>query len=132
MANNLYEGGIMKVLILSCSTGGGHNSCGRYIEEELKNISKPVIIDFFASWCGPCKMLSPVLEKISSKFGDSIEIIKIDIDEYPDIANKYEIMSVPTLMFFLNGELLRRETGFVSEEKILEMIKSDFCVSSKC
>ncbi len=102
------------------------------IEEELKNIAKPVIIDFFASWCGPCKMLSPVLEKISSKFGDSIEIIKIDIDKYSDVANKYEIMSVPTLMFFLNGELLRRETGFIPEEKILEMIKSDFCVSSKC
>lgn len=98
------------------------------IEKELKNISKPVIIDFFASWCGPCKMLSPVLEKISEKLGDSLEIVKIDIDKYPELANKYEIMSVPTLLFFLNGELIRRETGFMPEEKIFDLIKSDFCV----
>ncbi len=98
------------------------------IEKELKNISKPVIIDFFASWCGPCKMLSPVLEKISEKLGDSLEIVKIDIDKYPELANKYEIMSVPTLLFFLNGELIRRETGFMPEEKIFDLIKSDFYV----
>lgn len=98
------------------------------IEKELKNISKPVIIDFFASWCGPCKMLGPVLEKISEKLGDSLEIVKIDIDKYPELANKYEIMSVPTLLFFLNGELIRRETGFMPEEKIFDLIKSDFYV----
>lgn len=98
------------------------------IEKELKNISKPVIIDFFASWCGPCKMLSPVLEKISEKLGDSLEIVKIDIDKYPELANKYEIMSVPTLLFFLNGELIRCETGFMPEEKIFDLIKSDFYV----
>lgn len=98
------------------------------IERELKNISKPVIVDFFASWCGPCKMLSPVLEKVSEKLGDSLEVIKIDIDKHPDLANKYEIMSVPTLLFFFGGELIRRETGFMPEEKILDLIKSDFYV----
>ena len=73
-------------------------------------------------------MLSPVLEKISEKLGDSLEIVKIDIDKYPELANKYEIMSVPTLLFFLNGELIRRETGFMPEEKIFDLIKSDFYV----
>lgn len=101
------------------------------IEQELNSATKPVIVDFFATWCGPCKMLSPVLENIENKFGDNLKIIKIDIDEYPDIADKYEVMSVPTLMFFVNGNLVRRETGFISEEKITDMINEDLFVSSK-
>ncbi len=101
------------------------------IEQELNRTTKPVIVDFFATWCGPCKMLSPVLENIENKFGDNLKIIKIDIDEYPDIADKYEVMSVPTLMFFVNGNLVRRETGFISEEKITDMINEDLFVSSK-
>ena len=102
------------------------------IEQELNNASKPVIVDFFATWCGPCKMLSPVLENISDKFSEDLKIIKIDIDKYPDIADKYEVMSVPTLMFFVNGNLVRRETGFILEEQILDMINKDFFVSSNC
>lgn len=102
------------------------------IEQELNNASKPVIVDFFATWCGPCKMLSPVLENISDKFSEDLKIIKIDIDKYPDIADKYEVMSVPTLMFFVNGNLVRRETGFIPEEQILDMINKDFFVSSNC
>ncbi len=101
------------------------------IEQELNRTTKPVIVDFFATWCGPCKMLSPVLENIENKFGDNLKIIKIDIDEYPEIADKYEVMSVPTLMFFVNGNLVRRETGFISEEKITDMINEDLFVSSK-
>lgn len=102
------------------------------IEQELNSATKPVIVDFFATWCGPCKMLSPVLENIENKFGDNLKIIKIDIDRYPDIADKYEVMSVPTLMFFVNGNLVRRETGFIPEEQILEMINKDLFVSSNC
>lgn len=102
------------------------------LEQELKSTSRPVIVDFFATWCGPCKMLSPVLENISNKFGDNLKIIKIDIDKYPDIADKYEVMSVPTLMFFVNGNLVRRETGFISEEQISDMINKDFFISSNC
>ena len=93
-----------------------------------KKEKKMIFVDCYTSWCGPCKMLSPVLEKISEKLGDSLEIVKIDIDKYPELANKYEIMSVPTLLFFLNGELIRRETGFMPEEKIFDLIKSDFYV----
>lgn len=98
-------------------------------EKEVLSSDAPVIIDFYASWCGPCKMLAPVLEKIESRYSDSLKVKKIDIDEYPDIASKYEIMSVPTLMFFVGDELIRRETGFLPEEKLIEIIEKDFCIA---
>lgn len=98
-------------------------------ENEIANSQIPIIVDFFASWCGPCKMLAPVLEKVKEKFEGSLEIIKVDIDKSPDLAGKYNVMSVPTLMFFSSGELVRREVGFLPEEKIFKIIESDFCLT---
>lgn len=100
-------------------------------ESEITNSLSPIIVDFFASWCGPCKMLSPVLEKIDEKFGENLKILKVDIDKFPELANKYNIMSVPTLIFFENGEIVRQETGFMPEEKIMEFIKSDFYINTR-
>ena len=97
-------------------------------EEEIKNFGVPVIVDFYATWCNPCKMLSPVLEKVQEKFEGALKVIKIDIDENRDITAKYDIMSVPTLMFFSGGELVRRESGFIPENELLEMIYKDFCI----
>lgn len=98
-------------------------------EKEITNSPVPVVVDFFASWCGPCKMLAPVLEKIQEKFEGSLEVIKIDIDKCSELANKYNVMSVPTLMFFSGGELVRREVGFMPAEKISQIIESDFCLT---
>lgn len=100
-------------------------------ESEITNSLSPIIVDFFASWCGPCKMLSPVLENIDEKFGENLKILKVDIDKFPELANKYNIMSVPTLIFFENGEIVRQETGFMPEEKIMEFIKSDFYINTR-
>ena len=100
-------------------------------ESEITNSLSPIIVDFFASWCGPCKMLSPVLENIDEKFGENLKILKVDIDKFPELANKYNIMSVPTLIFFENGEIVRQETGFMLEEKIMEFIKSDFYINTR-
>ena len=100
-------------------------------ESEITNSISPIIVDFFASWCGPCKMLSPVLEKIDEKFGENLKILKVDIDKFPELANKYNIMSVPTLIFFENGEIVRQETGFMPEENIMEFIKSDFYINTR-
>lgn len=100
-------------------------------EEQIKSIGTPVIVDFYATWCGPCKMMAPVLEKVKSQYGESIAVVKIDIDEHKEIASKYEIMSIPTLMFFLNGELIRREIGFIPQEKLFEIIDEDLCVLKK-
>ncbi len=79
-----------------------------------------VLVDFFATWCGPCKMLSPVLESL-----ENINVVKIDVDECPDLARKYGIMSVPTLMIFSNGELKNKQSGFMPKEALEEWISEN-------
>lgn len=76
------------------------------------------LLDFYAEWCGPCKMLTPVLEMVS----DKINIIKIDIDEFPKLTSEYRIMSVPTLIFFKDGKKVKEVVGFQTEEELLEII----------
>lgn len=78
---------------------------------KLINSEKPVLIDFFATWCGPCKMMHPILEELKSKVGDKATIVKIDVDQHQDIASQYMIQSVPTLMIFKDGKQLWREAG---------------------
>lgn len=90
-------------------------------EDNFNEIIKgeKVLIDFSAEWCGPCKMLAPVLESI-----DSIDIYKVDTDEFPDLAREYGVMSIPTLIYFKDGEIVNRNIGFVSKEDIEEGIKN--------
>ncbi len=88
------------------------------LKEEIKN--SKVIVDFYASWCGPCKMLGGELEEVA-KEDTSITIIKVDIDENEALAHKYGVMVVPTVYFYQNGELISRETGFMPKEKMLNI-----------
>lgn len=85
----------------------------------LKN-NKTVLVDFFATWCGPCRMLSPILEQVASE--TDAEILKVDIDENMDLARKFGIMSVPTMILFKNGEEVNRMTGLRQKAQILSMI----------
>lgn len=78
---------------------------------EIINESKPTLVDFFATWCGPCKMQSPILEQVKAKLGDSVNIIKIDVDRNPELSERYQIRSVPTLILFKGGEALWRGYG---------------------
>ena len=93
-------------------------------KEDIANFNGPMIVDFFATWCGPCKMLSPVLERVHEKYGDSLKILKVDIDKHEELAREYEVMSVPTLFFYLNGEIVSQRSGFISENDLCDIIES--------
>ena len=95
----------------------------------IENAEKPILVDFFATWCGPCKMLAPILENIEMELSESLEVVKIDIDKCTDLARDYNIMSVPTLMLFAGGEQKCRESGFMPKDKVLEMVSSYINVS---
>ena len=80
-----------------------------------------VVVDFFATWCGPCKMLGPVFEKVSDEVND-VKFVKLDVDKFNDIAREYGVMSIPTLILFENGKEVKKEIGFMSEDKLKDFI----------
>lgn len=84
--------------------------------------SKPVIVDFHALWCGPCKVQSPILKELADELGDRVRVIKIDVDQNPEISGRYQIRSVPTLMVFKNGQILWRHSGVVSKNQLLSVL----------
>ena len=92
-------------------------------DEEVINASKPVIVDFYAEWCGPCKMMSPIIDGIAEELGDNVKVGKVDSDANMSLAEKYGIMSIPTIMIFKNGEVAKTFVGVVDKNQILEAVK---------
>lgn len=90
--------------------------------EVLINSDKPVLVDFFATWCGPCQMLSPILKQIKDNLGERIIIIKVDVDKNKDIASKFQVRGVPTMMLFQNGKQLWRQSGVLTKDEIIKII----------
>jgi thioredoxin 1 len=86
------------------------------------NSEKPVLVDFFATWCGPCQMLLPVLNQVKESLKDRITIIKIDVDKNQEMAQKYQVRGVPTLILFQEGKQLWRQSGVLTKEEIIKII----------
>ena len=92
-----------------------------YDEEVIKS-SVPVLLDFWATWCGPCRMLSPIVDEIANEVEGKAKIGKINVDEQPDLAQQFGIMSIPTLVFMKNGEIVAKEVGVRSKQAILDKL----------
>ena len=91
-------------------------------EVVLKN-QLPVLVDFWATWCGPCKMIGPIVEEIAEELEGKVAVGKINVDKQPELANRYGVMSIPTMVLFKNGEEVRRTVGFQPKARILDFIK---------
>ncbi|MEN8787982.1 MAG: thioredoxin [Flavobacteriaceae bacterium] len=84
----------------------------------------PVLIDFYADWCAPCKTLAPILVEVKKQLGDTVKVIKVDVDKNQSLANKFQIRGVPTMVLFKNGEVVWRQSGVLSKEAILQAIQT--------
>ena len=92
--------------------------------DSLLENEKLVIVDFWATWCGPCRMLSPLLDEVEEEMSDKITVVKVNVDDADEIAMRYRIMSIPTLLFFKNGEVVDKRVGVVSKDEIVSIINA--------
>lgn len=94
------------------------------LEELLSQSTTPVLVDFYADWCPPCKMLLPVLDKIEEKHGEEFAIAKINVDQNPDLASEFSVKSIPALFYFLNNEQKDKSVGFLDEATLVAKLRS--------
>jgi len=93
-------------------------------QEKVLSSDKLTVIDFWAEWCGPCRMIAPALDEISGAMGDKVKIVKLNVDESPKTASKYGVMSIPTLMIFKGGEMASRQVGAAPKQKLQQWISA--------
>ena len=93
--------------------------------DELLLSEKLVIVDFWATWCGPCRMLSPLLDEVEAEMEDQVEVVKVNVDDADEIAMRYRIMSIPTLLFFKNGQMVDRSVGAMPKSALVDKINAN-------
>lgn len=93
--------------------------------QDIINSEKPVLVDFFATWCGPCQMLSPILKEVKDFLGEDVSIIKIDVDKNQALAAQYQVRGVPTMILFQKGQTLWRQSGVLSKQQIIQAIQNN-------
>lgn len=92
---------------------------------KIINSDVPVLLDFFADWCGPCKMLAPILKDVKEDLGENVKIVKIDVDKNQSLASRYQVRGVPTLILFKNGNQVWRQSGVLQKQDIIAIIEQD-------
>jgi len=95
-------------------------------EDEVVNAAEPVLVDFSAVWCGPCKMLDPVVKELAGEWDGKVKVVKIDADENPNILTQYSVLGIPTLLFFKEGEIKERITGYLPKDKLVAKFSPHF------
>lgn len=91
-------------------------------DQEVQNSDLPVLVDFFADWCGPCQMQGPIIEELAKELDGKVKVVKVNVDQSPQTSQKQSVMSIPTLVLFKNGQEIKRMTGFQSKEDLLKEI----------
>lgn len=100
------------------------NVTNQNFESEVLKSDLPVLVDFWAEWCGPCRMVGPIVDEISEELGGKLKVVKVNVDDAQELAGNYQVMSIPTLMLFKGGELVEQTVGALPKDQLLEKIKA--------